>query len=307
MLITPTLAEARGGARARLRGCRALPSYGAVMKIARFNGGRIGVVVGDRITDVSDACGVDAAEWPPMGMITTIAAFDELRPGIERALGLSVGQPLAGVALETPIPWPHKLLALPNNYRAHTAEMGNNSADAGHAGFFMKSNAALSGPADPIVLPDKPGRNFHHECELAIVVGKTGRKVALADALDYIFGYACLIDVTMRGQEERVMRKSYDTFCPVGPWLTTADEVGPTADLVLRLWVNGTLKQQAPVNEMVVGIREAIVLCSAVTTLQPGDIIASGTMQGVGPIVPGDSVRIAIENVGEMTVPVVAD
>jgi len=103
------------------------------------------------------------------------------------------------------------------------------------------------------------------------------------------------------------MRKSFDTFCPVGPWITTADEVGPTDDLVLRLWVNGELKQQAPVSEMVVGIREAIVLCSAVTTLQPGDIIASGTMSGVGPIVPGDSVRIAIEKVGEMTIPIVAD
>jgi len=277
------------------------------MKIARFNGGRIGVVIGDRIHDVSEACGVDPAEWPPMGMITTIAAFDELRPGIERDLGLSVGQPLAGATLDTPIPWPHKLLALPNNFRAHTAEMGGSPDVPGSEGFFMKSNAALSGPADAIVIPDRPGRNFHYECELAIIVGKTGRKIALEDARDYIFGYACLIDVTMRGKEERVMRKSFDTFCPVGPWITTADEVGPTDDLVLRLWVNGTLKQEAAVNDMVVGIAEAIVLCSSVNTLQPGDIIASGTMAGVGPIVPGDAVRIAIDNVGEMTLPVVAD
>ena len=276
------------------------------MKIARFNGGRIGIVAGDRIHDVSDACGVDPAEWPPMGMITTIAAFDELRPGIERALGLSVGLPLADVALETPIPWPHKLLALPNNFRAHAAEMGH-TAELGGEGFFMKSNSALSGPRDAIVIPDKPGRNFHHECELATIIGKTGRKIAHADALEYVFGYACLIDVTMRGKEERVMRKSYDTFCPVGPWIATADEVGVTDDIVLRLWVNGELKQEAPVNQMIVGIREAIVMCSAVNTLQPGDIIASGTMSGVGPIVPGDSVRIAIEKVGEMTIPVVAD
>ncbi len=276
------------------------------MKIARFNGGRIGIVAGDRIHDVSDACGVDPAEWPPMGMITTIAAFDELRPGIERSLGLSVGLPLTDVALETPIPWPHKLLALPNNFRAHAAEMGH-TAELGGEGFFMKSNSALSGPREAIVIPDKPGRNFHHECELATIIGKTGRKIPLEDARDYIFGYACLIDVTMRGKEERVMRKSYDTFCPVGPWITTADEVGVTDDIVLRLWVNGTLKQEAPVNEMIVGIREAIVMCSAVNTLQPGDIIASGTMSGVGPIVPGDVVRIAIEKVGEMMIPVVAD
>jgi 2-keto-4-pentenoate hydratase/2-oxohepta-3-ene-1,7-dioic acid hydratase in catechol pathway len=277
------------------------------MKIARFNGGRIGVVIGDRIHDVSDACGVDPAEWPPMGMITTIAAFDELVPGIERDLALSVGLSLSGVTLETPIPWPHKLLALPNNFRAHTAEMGGDPSVPGSEGFFMKSNGALSGPAEAIALPDRPGRNFHYECELAIIIGKSGHKIALENAREYIFGYACLIDVTMRGKEERVMRKSFDTFCPVGPWITTAEEVGPTADIVLRLWVNGELRQEAPVNEMVVGIREAIVLCSSVTTLQPGDIIASGTMAGVGPIKPGDSVRIAIERVGEMTIPVVAD
>jgi 2-keto-4-pentenoate hydratase/2-oxohepta-3-ene-1,7-dioic acid hydratase in catechol pathway len=111
----------------------------------------------------------------------------------------------------------------------------------------------------------------------------------------------------MRGKEERVMRKSFDTFCPVGPWITTADEVGATDDIVLRLWVNDKLKQEAPVNDMVVGISEAVVLCSSVTTLQPGDIIAGGTMSGVGPIVPGDTVRIAIDKVGEMTIPVVAD
>ena len=164
--------------------------------------------------------------------ITTIAAFDELRPGIERALGLSVGQPLASVTLETPIPWPHKLLALPNNFKAHSAEMGHTTDIAGTEGFFMKSSAALSGPAEAIVLPDRPGRNFHYECELAIIVGKTGRRIPLAEARDYIFGYACLIDVTMRGKEERVMRKSFDTFCPVGPWITTADEVGATDDLM---------------------------------------------------------------------------
>lgn len=270
------------------------------MKIARFDGGRIGVVIGDRIHDVSEACGVDPAEWPPMGMITTIAAFDELRPGIERCLGLSVGVPLSGVTLDTPIPWPHKLLALPNNFHAHSAEMGQQSDVAGTEGFFMKSNAALIGPADAIVIPDRPGRNFHHECELAIIVGKTGRKIALEDALDYIFGYACLIDVTMRGKEERVMRKSFDTFCPVGPWITTADEVGAPDDIDMKLWVNGELRQHSVANMMIVGIREQVQTCSEVTTLVPGDIIASGTMAGVGPLKPGDTVEIEIARVGKM-------
>jgi 2-keto-4-pentenoate hydratase/2-oxohepta-3-ene-1,7-dioic acid hydratase in catechol pathway len=281
------------------------------MKIARYDGGRIGVVQGDRIFDVTAACGADPAEWPPVGIVRTIAAFERLRPALTAATA-GPSTALAGVRLETPIPWPHKLLALPNNFRAHGAEMkaaggfgstaGGLSAD--DAGFFMKSSGSLSGPADPIVLPNRPDRLFHHECELAIVIGKRGRHIPAAQALEYIFGYACLLDITMRGPEERVMRKSYDTFCPVGPWITTADEVGNPDEISLRLWVNGQLRQQAPTTEMIVGIREAISNCSAVTTLEPGDIIASGTMAGVGPLVDGDEVTIEIDRVGRMSLPV---
>lgn len=285
------------------------------MKIARFDGGRIGVVSGDQIVDVTSICSVDPAEWPPVGIVRVIAGFDALRPQLEAAVAAGGGERLADVRLETPVPWPNKLLALPNNYAAHTAEMtgrsyaatsGPRSADA--AGFFMKANSSMVGPVDTIELPggDKADRLFHHECELAIVVGKRARNVSAADARDYIFGYACLLDMTMRGQEERVMRKSYETFTPVGPWITTSDEVGPTDDIELKLWVNGELRQHAFVREMVVGICEAIEMISAVTTLEPGDVIASGTMAGVGPVVDGDSVRIAIDKVGEMTLPVKA-
>ena len=282
------------------------------MKIARFDGGRIGVVRDGRIYDVTAACGVDPAEWPPVGIVRTIAAFGTLRSKIEAAAASGAGIPLTEVRLETPIPWPHKLLALPNNFKAHGAEMraaggfgstaGGLSADA--AGFFMKSSGSLSGPSDPIVIPNRPDRLFHHECELALVIGKRGRNIPLERALDHIFGYACLLDITMRGPEERVMRKSYDTFCPVGPWIATSDEVGNPDDISLRLWVNGQLRQQAPTTDMIVGICEAIVNCSAVTTLEPGDIIASGTMAGVGPIVDGDEVTIEIDRVGKMTIPV---
>jgi 2-keto-4-pentenoate hydratase/2-oxohepta-3-ene-1,7-dioic acid hydratase in catechol pathway len=282
------------------------------VKIARFDGGRIGVVVDDQIIDVSAACGVDPGEWPPVGIVRVIADFAKLRPAIDAAVKAGGGKALASVHLETPIPWPNKLLALPNNYAAHTAEMRGRpyaiggGAAPGEAGFFMKANSSMVGPQDAIVLPDiQPERMFHHECELAVIVGKRARNVKAADADGYIFGYACLLDMTMRGKEERVMRKSYESFTPVGPWITTSDEVGPTADLELRLWVNGELKQHAPVREMVVGIREAIELCSGVTTLEPGDIIASGTMAGVGPVVPGDSVTITIDKVGTMTLPVV--
>jgi 2-keto-4-pentenoate hydratase/2-oxohepta-3-ene-1,7-dioic acid hydratase in catechol pathway len=276
------------------------------MKIARYNGGKIGVVADDRIVDISRVCGVDPAEWPPVGINRVIANFASLRAAIGAAVAAGPGEPLAGVRLETPIPWPNKLLAMPSNFSAHSAEMKTNgfglqnSLPADESGFFMKSNASMIGPAEPIVIPDRPGRTFHHECELATIIGVGGSDIPAAKALDHIFGYACLMDITMRGKGERVMRKSFDSFTPVGPWITTSDEVGAPDDLDMRLWVNGELRQHAIANEMVVGIREQIELCSSVTRLEPGDIIASGTMAGVGPLVPGDSVEIEIARVGRM-------
>ena len=281
------------------------------MKIGRFDNGRIGLVVGDRIVDVSEACESDPAEWPPVGIIRTIRNFQHLRPAIERA-GALPGVPLSSVRLEPPIPWPKNVLALPNNFADHSAEMSGRSYAVGGnlaanvAGFFMKAASSIVGPNDAIRIPDMPGREFHYECELATVIGKSATNVSAIDAADYIFGYACLIDVTMRGKEERVMRKSISSFTPLGPWITTADEVGPTDDIQLQLWVNGELRQHAFAREMIVGIREAVELCSSVMTLEPGDVIASGTMAGVGPLAVGDTVRIAIDNVGSMTLPVEA-
>jgi len=282
------------------------------VKIARFDEGRIGVVKDDEIYDVSAACGVDPKEWPPVGIVRVIADWASLRPKIEAAVAGGSGRPLSAVKLQTPDPWPNKLLALPSNFRDHHEEMrgrsyatpGGVTADA--AGFFMKANSSMIGAGEAIVVPsDKPDREFHHECELAIIIGKRGRRIPVDKALDHVFGYACLIDVTMRGREERVMRKSYETFCPVGPWITTADEVGDPFELDMRLWVNGELRQHSQPKHMIVGIREAIAMCSEVTTLEPGDIIASGTMAGVGPLKPGDEVTIEIERVGKMTLPVV--
>jgi 2-keto-4-pentenoate hydratase/2-oxohepta-3-ene-1,7-dioic acid hydratase in catechol pathway len=280
------------------------------MRIARFDGGRIGIVRGDQIVDVTAAAGVDPAEWPPVGPVRLIADFPALRPKLEAAAASGNAVPLASVHLDTPIPWPHKLLALPNNFRDHTAEMKTNGLGFGQgttadeAGFFMKSSGSLIGAGDTIVVPHRPDRIFHHECEIAIIVGKRARNVPREKALEYIFGYATLMDITMRGREERVMRKSFDTFCPVGPWITTADEIAEPDDIELSLWVNGELRQHAFARDMVVNIRHAIEMCSSVTTLEPGDIIAGGTMAGVGPIADGDNVKIELSGVGTMTLPV---
>ncbi|KKW92110.1 fumarylacetoacetate hydrolase family protein [Sphingobium chungbukense] len=274
------------------------------MKIARFDGGRIGVVLGDEIVEVTEACGIAPGEWPPVGPVRLIRDFAELRPAIEAAAAAGERLPLASVRLETPVPWPNKIIAYPVNYHAHGKEM-QAGYRATNQGFFLKPNSSLSGPADPVVLPNVPGREVHHEAELGIIIGRTARGVKREDWKDYVFGYACLMDMVVRGREERVFRKAYDSFCPVGPWIATADEVGDAEQLDFKLWVGDELRQSANTRDLVLDIPGMIETASAVMTLQPGDIIASGTPEGVGPIVDGDKVRIWIENVGEMTVDVV--
>ncbi len=274
------------------------------MKIVRYNGGNIGVTDGEKLVAVADLCG-SAQEWPPVAINRLIRDFALLRPQLEQALKTQPGRPLSSVRLETPIPWPNKLVAFPVNYHDHATEMASKGL-ANIQGFFLKANSSLSGPMDPIELPDLPGREIHHECELAVIIGREGRQISRENAMDYVFGYACLLDMTVRGKEERVMRKSYDTFTPVGPWIVTADEIPDHADINMRLWVNGELRQQANTRDLIVDIPEMIAVTSSAATFYPGDIIATGTPAGVGLVRDGDVVTIEIENVGRMSVPVIA-
>jgi 2-keto-4-pentenoate hydratase/2-oxohepta-3-ene-1,7-dioic acid hydratase in catechol pathway len=270
------------------------------MKIARFNAGRIGVVLEGGVVDVTEAAGVSPAEWPPVGPVKMIRDFASKRSAIEARAKEGSLIPLSEVHFETPIPWPHKLIAIPVNYEAHAIEMSS-PAISRNAGFFMKSSASLIGASDEIILPDLPGREVHHEAELAVIIGTGGRNIPVSKALDHVFGYACLLDMTVRGKQERTIRKSYDTFTPVGPYITTADEVGDPTGLQVTLWVNEQVRQDANTRKMFLSVAELIEMCSSVTTLEAGDIIATGTAEGVGPVVAGDVVRISITNVGEMS------
>jgi 2-keto-4-pentenoate hydratase/2-oxohepta-3-ene-1,7-dioic acid hydratase in catechol pathway len=272
------------------------------MKFVRYNGGRIGLLRDGLVHDVTQAIGEPAEAWPPVGMVQLIQNFEVLLPKLKSAL-TTVGVPAAKVHLEAPILWPNKLIAYPVNFVEHGAER-NVTLRADTNGFFLKANSSLSGPSDPIILPDLPGREVHHECELAIIIGKTGRHIDALEALKYVFGYACLIDVTVRGKEDRVMRKSYDSFTPIGPAIVTQDEVGDPSALDLRLWVNSELRQHANTRDLILDVPNMISMASSVTTLFPGDIIASGTPAGVGPIAAGDQVTIEIERVGRMSIEV---
>ena len=279
------------------------------MKIARFNGGRIGVVFDDRIVDVSAACGADPAEWPPVGINRTIAEFAKRRFAIAAAASTGSSQALSDVRLETPIPWPQKLLAVPKNFGKRSARDDADSEDLDprkHVRVLTKPNASLSGPGDPIIVPEGDEQHSYHECELATIIGVGGRDISAQRALDYVFGYTCLIDIKTKKDGTRTMRKSFDAQTPIGPWITTRDEVGPPDDLHLRLFVNGELRQHAGADQMRIGVRQQIALCSSIVRLEPGDIIASGTVTGTSALAPGDRIEIAIERVGHMELSVLS-
>ena len=273
------------------------------MRLARFNEGRIGIVVDEDVIDVTDLVAHDLQAWPQVAMNRLIANYENYKPILEKAMD----RPriaLSKVKLITPIPASTKVIAYPINYHDHAAEMGR-EVKANNLGFFLKPPSSLSGAGDPIVLPDLPDRRIDHECELAIIIGKRGRDIPRENWQEYVFGYSCLMDIVVRGKEERVARKAYDTFCPVGPWIMTADELGDPTQLQGRLWVNGELRQDANTRDLIVDSPGMIEIASHIMTLEPGDIIAAGTPAGVGPIRGGDQVKIEFERIGSMTVSVV--
>ncbi|VXC13935.1 Fumarylacetoacetate hydrolase [Burkholderia sp. 8Y] len=278
------------------------------MKLVTFDQGRIGIVNDARVIDITDLAGAQPGTWPPVGMVRLIADWQQRQPALLDALATRKGVPLGDVRLEAPVQWPNKVIAFPANYHAHIDEMKHGTASgvistfkASGQGFFLKASSSLSGPADDIVLPPLAGREIHHECELGIVIGKRGRGASRAEHRDYIFGFTCLLDMVVRGKEERVMRKSFDTFCPTGPWIATSDEVADFGNIDMRLFVNGEERQRASTRDLIVDIPEMIAMSSAVMTLEPGDIIASGTPAGVGPVVDGDVLEIVIDGIGSMT------
>jgi 2-keto-4-pentenoate hydratase/2-oxohepta-3-ene-1,7-dioic acid hydratase in catechol pathway len=280
------------------------------MKIVSYDHDRIGILTPSGVVDVTDLAGVTPGFWPPIGMVKFIAHFGASKDQIDEAIRTRPAKRLDLVRLEAPVRWPNKVIAFPANYYDHIEEMKKGSGvisrhKASGQGFFLKSNSSISGPADPIVLPPLANREIHHECELAIIIGKGGRGISRSAAREHIFGFSCLLDMVVRGTEERVMRKSFDTFCPLGPWIATADEIADTSSIRMMLRINGDERQSASTTDLIVDIPEMIAMSSSVMTLEPGDIIATGTPAGVGPVRDGDVVEIEISGVGSMRLPVI--
>ncbi|MGD9989166.1 fumarylacetoacetate hydrolase family protein [Pseudonocardia sp.] len=217
------------------------------------------------------------------------------------AAALLTAAPEVEVATVLPVvPDPGKIVAAPVNYRAHQAEM-NEASHIDSLGVFLKAPTSVIGHGDVVRLP-YTDRRFDQEGEFAAIIGRRTRDVDETDALGAVFGYTSLLDMTMRGGEDRSVRKSFDTFTPVGPTVVTPDEVAPIDELELRLWVEGDLRQRADLRDLIWSLPRLIAYVSSVMTLLPGDIVTTGTPEGVGEVHDGDRIDMEISGLDRLGV-----
>jgi 2-keto-4-pentenoate hydratase/2-oxohepta-3-ene-1,7-dioic acid hydratase in catechol pathway len=284
------------------------------MRLCRFGSGSLGVVDGTTLRDVTAALDVlPACRYPLPPYDLMIANLDRI---IERARAIVAGSPpvpLASVSLLSPVANPGKIICAPVNYQKHLDEVRDQTqlhhGNQGHiapihsAGLFLKAISALVGPGEGIALRKLDRRN-DHEVELAVVIGKEARNVSHLDALGHVAGYAIGLDITIRGPEERSLRKSPDSYAVLGPWLVTPDEIANPGNLDLRIAVNGEERQNSNTRYLILGVAELIEYASSFYTLYPGDIIITGTPEGVSPIQPGDVISAYVERIGTMEVKV---
>jgi 2,4-diketo-3-deoxy-L-fuconate hydrolase len=282
------------------------------MKLCRFDQNRLGVVEGEQIADVSPALGViPSARYPLPCADLLVLHLDAVRAAITELLPKAARLPLASVRLLSPVANPPRIIAAPVNYLRHQAEA---NADGGvnfpaavktieDYGLFLKSSTSIIGPSEGVMI-DFPQRRNDHEIELVVVIGREGRHIPKAHALDYIAGYAIGLDMTVRGPEDRSLRKSPDSFSVLGPWLTTHDEIPDPNDLRMSLLVNGVVRQQATTRDLLFDVQRLIEFASTFYRLHPGDLIYTGTPEGVGPVEAGDVMTCTIHGLGTMAVAV---
>lgn len=279
------------------------------MKLARFTEGgrtRIGRVEGDEIVDLSDVDGVGDS------MRALIATMPQMRDALASAEGARFD--LAAVKLENPVNDPQKYLAIGMNYQKHAEEARDAGIPVPDGQFwFTKQVSCLNGPFDPVVKPAVSDQ-MDYEIELGVVIGTPCRNVAKADARKMIAGYVITNDISVRDWQKPAftLGKSFDTCGPVGPWLTTDDEIADPLDLEMMLSVNGEERQRSKTGDMIHDIYDQIAHLSRVMTLMPGDILATGTPSGVGAAMGrflqvGDVVRLEISGLGHIENPVVAE
>jgi 2-keto-4-pentenoate hydratase/2-oxohepta-3-ene-1,7-dioic acid hydratase in catechol pathway len=231
-----------------------------------------------------------------------VALLADLRPRIDTACASAAVLRLESVSLLSPVARPARVIAVRTNYR-DDAPPTQSGSTAAAPDLFLKSPTSISGPSAGVELR-LPGRRTDHEIELAAVIGRRTDRVAAFDALAAVAGYCIGVDFTLRGDEDRGLRKSLDGYTTLGPWLTTPDEAGDIADLQISLAVNGTQRQGGRTSDMIHGVAEIIACASRYLPLLPGDVILTGTPPGAGPVAAGDVLHCSIQNLGDMSVAV---
>jgi 2-keto-4-pentenoate hydratase/2-oxohepta-3-ene-1,7-dioic acid hydratase in catechol pathway len=271
--------------------------------------------VGERLAIVVDNHAAPVDELTPDGPRTMAqllsvapAVYEQLR-GVAAADVRRLGRPLDELTLLSPVPRPGKVVAIGRNYKDHAAESGTQPPPAPL--IFAKFTTAVIGQGDEIRWSELVTKQVDYEAELGVVIGRTARDVDESDALDYVLGYTCLDDVSARdlqfGDGQWTRGKSLDTFCPIGPIVVSGDEMGDAEDLAIHCFVNGEERQSARTSDLYFGVAEIISHCSRAFTLEPGDVIATGTPAGVGAfrdpplwLADGDEVVVEIEGIGRL-------
>ena len=287
------------------------------MKICHYNANQAGLIEDEHVYPLGDALRKAGILRERYTMVEVVEALIDNRAAMQiarDARGTGAPLPLASVKLLAPITNPPSIWAAAANYRAHQTEMnartgtayggGKLSNDELMAEFFLKPSSSLIGPGGTVVLP-KIAKHVDHECELCAVIGRPARGVSEAQALDHVFGYTTLWDFSIRDpwgkqQNTRNIRKGFDSFTGLGPWIVTRDEIADPQNLHITVEQNGTRVMTAHTADMICTLREHIRFLSDKLTLRTGDLITTGTPAGVSRLAHGDRLTGGIDGIGRM-------
>lgn len=277
------------------------------MKLVFFDDFRLGVLKDHLVVDVSSAVREIPHTGPHDLISALIGRFDNYRARLEEAANTGTAMPVGKMRLRSPLPKPYNIDCMAVNYM----EDGTRTEPAPINAFFKSPNSVI-GDGDTMVLPNIPATIFEGEAEVAVVIGKRASSVSEADAMGHVFGYVNFIDGSARGLlppgNTFYQMKARETFAPMGPWLVTADEIADPQNLQVKLWVNGALKQNFNTSDMAHGIARCISWVSSIHTLEPGDVLATGTNhRGLSAFQDGDVVELETEGLGRLRIHVKDD
>ncbi len=292
------------------------------MKFASVKPDELAVVKDDEFVLIGDALVRDGALPKGASMIDLMTNFNRVEGAVAKAMTQGKTVRLDPKQLKTPVEKPSKVWAAAGNYKRGSSNLGE-SKGRGVAenikpehlleAIFLKPPSAVIGPEQAIIIP-KNAETIFPELELGVVIGKEAHELTKEHALEAVFGYTIILDVTARGYGSgqnligsRCVRKGFNTFCPVGPWITTKDEIPDPQNLSMKCWVNGALKQSAKTDAMINGVVELVSYLSQVGTLYPGDLISTGNPDAPEfqeKLKPGDSLKVEIEGIGSMSLSV---